>query len=123
MNRREERELVARYTDQLLGLEPGRPEALTRNGRVRGLLELAEHLQAILVPVEPDPNFRRRLHGDLILESQRIWSEPEESLFEQHRKGILIGAAAIGSVASVIGVVIAFVLRHRHRGATHIATG
>jgi len=121
MNRREERELVARYTDQLLGLEPGRPEALTRNGRVRGLLELAEHLQAILVPVEPDPNFRRRLHGDLILESQRIWSEPEESLFEQHRKGILIGAA-LGSLASVLGVVLAVVIRQRNR-ATNVATG
>jgi hypothetical protein len=121
MNRREERELVARYTDQLLGLEPGRPEALTRNGRVRGLLELAEHLQAILVPVEPDPNFRRRLHGDLILESQRIWSEPEESLFEQHRKGILIGAA-LGSLASVLGVVLAVVIRQRNRAA-NVVTG
>ena len=121
MNRREERELVARYTDQLLGLEPSRPQPLTRNGRVQGLLQLAEHLQAILVPVEPDPNFRRRLHGDLILESQRVWSEPEASLFEQHRKGILIGAA-LGSIASVLGVVIAVVIRQRHR-ATNVATG
>jgi hypothetical protein len=40
----------------------------------------------------------------------------------QHRKGILIGAAAVGSVASVVGLVIAFVLRHRHKGATRIAT-
>lgn len=121
MNRREERELVAHYTDQLLGLEPGRPQALARTGRVQALLDLADHLQAILVPVQPDPNFRRRLHGDLILESQKIWSEPEESLFDQHRKGILIGAA-LGSVASVLGVVIAVVIRQRNR-ATHVATG
>jgi hypothetical protein len=41
----------------------------------------------------------------------------------QHRRGILIGAAAVGSVASVLGVIIAFVLYHRHGRATHIAAG
>jgi hypothetical protein len=121
MKRREERELVVGHTDWLLGLEPGPPEWLARNNRVQGLLDLADHLRAILVPVEPDPNFRRRLHGDLILQGQRGQGEPEVSLFEQHRKGILIGAA-LGSVASVLGVVIAVVIRQRHR-ATHVATG
>jgi hypothetical protein len=57
------------------------------------------------------------------LEAQRRQAEQEIGLFQQHRKGILLGAAAVGSVASVAGVVIAFVLRHRQRGATHIATG
>ncbi|MCL7451591.1 MAG: hypothetical protein M8467_00900 [Anaerolineae bacterium] len=122
MNRREERDLVVSYTDRLLGLEPGQPQSLTRNGRVQGLLTLADHLQAILVPVEPDPAFRRRLHGDLILEGQRMGGEPEAGLFEQHRKGILIGAA-LGSVASVLGVVIAVVIRQRHQRATNVATG
>jgi len=70
--------------------------------------------------VEPDTHFRRRLHGDLILEAQGRQAEPEPNLFQQHRKGILIGAAAIGSVASVAGVVIAFVLRHRQGGTTHM---
>jgi hypothetical protein len=87
------------------------------------LLDLAEQLQGILVPVAPDAHYRRRLHGDLLLEAQRRQVETEASIFQQHRKGILIGAAAVGSVASVAGVVIAFVLRHRGRGATHIATG
>jgi hypothetical protein len=35
----------------------------------------------------------------------------------------LIGAAAIGSAASVVGVIIAFLLRHRKGGATHLAAG
>ena len=90
---------------------------------MQGLLDLAEQLQAILVPVEPDAHFRRRLHGELILEAQRRQVEPEASFVQQHRKGILIGAAAVGSVASVVGVVIAFFLRHRHGRATHIAGG
>jgi len=91
--------------------------------RATGLFDiedLAEQLRGILVPVEPDANFRRRLHGDLILEAQSRQAQPEPSLFWQHRKGILIGAAAIGSVASVAGVVIAFVLRHRQGGTTHM---
>jgi hypothetical protein len=58
----------------------------------------------------------------LLLEAQHRQTESEVGLFQQHRKGILIGAAAVGSVASVLGVVIAFILR-RGRGATHIATG
>jgi hypothetical protein len=94
-----------------------------RNQQVQGLLDLAEHLQAILVPVAPNANYRRRLHGDLILEAQRRESEPEPSLFHQHRRGILIGAAALGSAASVVGVIIAFLLRHRRGGATHVAAG
>jgi hypothetical protein len=90
---------------------------------VQGLLDLAEQLQGILVPVAPNANYRRRLHGDLILEAQRRELEPEPSIFQQHRKGILIGAAALGSAASVVGVIIAFLLRHRRGGATHVAAG
>lgn len=97
--------------------------SLSRHEQVQSLLALAEHVQAILVPVAPDPHFRRRLHGELILEGQGRGMEPEPNLFQQHRRGILIGAAAIGSLASVIGVVIAFVLRNRQGRATRIATG
>ncbi|HSR29532.1 MAG TPA: hypothetical protein VLY63_03135 [Anaerolineae bacterium] len=123
MDRKEERELLAAHADQFIDPTIGLPTGLTRNERVQGLLDLAEQLQAILVPVAPDAQYRRRLHGDLILEAQRRQSEPKAGLFQQHRKDILIGAAAVGSVASVVGVAVAVVLRHRHRGATRIATG
>ena len=99
-----------------LALDPQRDQ-------VRSLLELAAQLQGILVPVEPRANFRRSLHGDLILEAQRREVVPEPNMFQQHRKGILIGAAAVGSVASVVGVILAFVWRLRHGRATHTATG
>ena len=122
MNRREVIEVLAVHSEQLRN--PGTPPAatLSRNERVQGLLDLAEQLQGILVPVDPNPNFRRRLHGDLLLEAQRREADPEPSLIVQHRKGIIIGAAAVGSVASLVGVVIAFVLRYRHGRATNIAT-
>jgi hypothetical protein len=88
-------------------------------------LDLAEQLYGILIPVEPDRHFRRRLHGELVLEAQRRQAGEEPTVFQQHRKGIIIGAAiGIGSVtASVAGVVIALVMRHRQGGTANIATG
>jgi len=123
MDTKQIREVLAAHADSLGSMWDGPPAGFTRNDRVQGLLDLAEQLQGILVPVAPDAHYRRRLHGDLLLEAQRRQVEEVGSAFQQHRKGILIGAAAVGSVASVAGVVIAFVLRHRGRGATHIATG
>ncbi len=123
MNRGDLIETLATHTDQLIHSSARQPWRGSRNDQVQGLLDLARQLQGILVPVKPDVDFRRRLHGELILEAQRRQAERPLSLFQQHRKGILIGAAAIGSVASVAGVIIAFVLRHRHGRATHIASG
>jgi hypothetical protein len=122
METKQVREILAAHADSLVGSSNASPAALTRNDRIQGLLDLAEQLQGILVPVAPDAHYRRRLHGELLLEAQRRQADAEGSVFRQHRKGILIGAAAVGSVASVVGVVIAFMLR-RGRGATHIATG
>lgn len=122
MNRREVRETLAAHADQLTRSQIGQSRTLSRNEQVGALLELAEQLQAILVPVEPSANFRRGLHGELLLEAQRRPDQPAPNRFRQHRKGILIGAAALGSVASVMGVVIAFLL-HRHGRATHSAAG
>jgi hypothetical protein len=121
MDNRKVRELLASHADQLVGAEATPPSGFTRHDRVQGLLDLAEQVSGILVPVEPDTHFRRRLHGDLILEAQRRQAQPGPSLFQQHRKGILIGAAAIGSVASVAGVVIAFVLRNRQGGTPRMS--
>jgi hypothetical protein len=123
MDNRQVRELLATHADQLVNLQAGPPVSLAPNDRAQGLLDLAEQLHGLLVPVVPDAHFRRRLHGDLILQAQRRQARQDEGLFQQHRAGILIGAAAVGSVASVVGVAVAFVLRHRNKAATRIATG
>jgi len=120
MQRREIREILAAHADKPDGLQGW---GFSPSDQVRGLLDLAEQLRGILVPVEAGANFRRRLHGELVLEAQRRQAQPQASLFRQHRKGILIGAAAVGSVASVVGVVLAFVLRYRHGRMTRTATG
>ena len=122
MDTREIREILAAHADEMVSPSPGPSPSFSRHDRVQGLLDLAEQVQGLLVPVEPNAHFRRRLHGDLVLEAQRRQTEGETSPLVQHRKGILIGAAAVGSVASVAGLAIALVLRRRHRGATHIAT-
>ena len=123
MNRREIREILAMQADELIGLRPRQKGRITRDDQVQSLLDLAEQLQGILVPVEPRTDYRRRLQGELLLEGQRREAEPGPNRFRQHRKGILIGAAAVGSVASVVGVVVAFVWRLRHGRAAHTATG
>ena len=119
MNQWKEKDIVASYTDNLLGLGlgSGLSGELDRHDQVKGLLQLADHLNAILVPVKPDANYRRRLHGDLILRAQKREEMPAPNLFRQHRKGILIGAA-LGSAASVVGVAIAVFLRRRQGVAT-----
>lgn len=122
MNTKEEQDLLVAYTDHLLGLEPGPGPELTRYERVRGLLTLADHLHAILVPVQPEPDFRRRLHGELILKAQARELAPQAGLLDQHRKGIIIGAV-LGSLASVAGVALALLLRQRHQRAENMATG
>ena len=125
MNRRDVREILATHADDMI--RPGEmgSRSAVRHEQVRGLLDLAEQLQGILVPVAPNGNYRRRLHGGLVLEAQRRQAGEEPTMFQQHRKGILLGAAAIGigSAASVAGVIIAYVVRHRDSGAAHIATG
>jgi len=125
MKRKEEADLVTVYTDHLLGLSGaplrGSAPASARHEQVHALLTLADHLHAILAPVQPDPHFRRRLHGELILTAQNRAAVPEVGLLQQHRRGIVVGAAlGLGSLASVIGVVIAILLRRR---AGHVAAG
>jgi hypothetical protein len=123
MNRRELIELLAAHADELIGLRAPSGKNLDRNQRVQSLLNLAEEVQGILVPVQPDVDYRRRLHGELILRAQSQAAEPDRVWLQQHRKGILIGAAALGSVASVVGVVVAFWLYLRHGRAANTAAG
>lgn len=92
-----------------------------RGEQVQGLLDLAAQLQELLVPVQPSTSYRRRLHGDLILEAQRRPVAARPSGLTRQQRIFLIGAATAGSLASVIGVVVAFIVHSRHGRATHAA--
>jgi hypothetical protein len=82
------------------------------------LLALARKVKDALAPVEPDSAFcenlrlgllaaaRQRLASRLSLQAEgSTKSQRPVHLFRRHRKEILIGAAAVGSVVSVAGIV------------------
>jgi hypothetical protein len=77
------------------------------------LLALARKVKDALAPVEPAPAFCENLRLSLLAAArQRLVSRLSSTksqrpiyLFRRHRKEILIGAAAVGSVVSVAGIV------------------
>jgi hypothetical protein len=75
------------------------------------LLALARKVKDALAPVELDPAFCEDLRRGLLAAAhQRAASQLNSNqhtthLFRRHRKEILIGAAALGSVVSVAGIV------------------
>jgi hypothetical protein len=87
------------------------------------LLDLAEQIRLVLVPLEADAHYRRRLKGELLLAAQQRPQRNESSPLPRHRTVLLIAAAALGSLASVVGVIIAVVVRSRHSRTSHIAAG
>jgi len=82
------------------------------------LLALARKVKDALAPVEPDPAFRENLRLSLLAaahqrSASRLSSTKSKRpvrLFRRHRKEILIGAAALGSVISVAGIVAYWIL-------------
>lgn len=123
MKRGQAIEAIVALVDELR--TPGRARWATRgrHEQAQNLLDLARELQGILVPVTPNTEFRRRLHGDLVLRAQNRVSISEAEVAQQRKTGILLGAAAIGSVASVVGLVIAYVLHNKNGRATTVARG
>lgn len=77
------------------------------------LMQLAEQAQRALAPVEPSPVFVKHLGRQLVSKM----SEGSRQMSRQARRAILIVAAALGSVVSVvsaIGIVI-YLIRQRNR--------
>jgi hypothetical protein len=89
---------------------------------VQPLLALARKVKDALAPVEPGPAFCENLRLSLLAAAHQrsasrlsLRAEPQAEgptksqrpthLFTKHRKEILIGAAALGSVVSVAGIV------------------
>ena len=99
------------------------------------LLALARKVKDALAPVEPDPAFCENLRLSLLaVAHQRLASrlslraegsaksQRPVHLFRRHRKEILIGAAALGSVVSVAGIV-AYWIHARAAKAQRVLSG
>jgi len=71
---------------------------------------MANRVREALIPVEPSQQFVRELGRGLAVTATRS----RRSLARRYRTAIVIGAAAFGSLASVVGIV-ALILRRRSR--------
>ena len=120
-------EILASHADQLIKGEAREGDYLAlfphRREELGPLLTVAEKVKRALVPVEPAPAFRRRLRKGLLAAAhQRLARQPaDRGLALGSRRGILIGAAALGSAVSVVGV-IAYLVRSRAK-IQHAAPG
>ena len=110
-------DILSTYADQLICGPPRRPAA-GLDATLVGLMDLVDLLHDTLHPVRPRSAYRERLRHRLLMAAQEQQTEPALSPWRQHRVGLLIGAAALGSAMSVAGV-IAYLLRNRanHRDA------
>ena len=103
------------------------------------LLALARKVKDALSPVKPDPAFCENLHLRLLAAAHQrsasrlsLRAEPQAEgstksqrpvhLFRRHRKEILIGAATLGSVVSVAGIV-AYWIHTRAAKAQRVLSG
>jgi hypothetical protein len=111
MARREERiiDLLADQADRLNGLPGGGSEPTpAERASVGPLMELAGQVKRAMEAVEPSPSFVRSLGRELVAESRR-----QQAMARRLRRGMVLGAAALGSAISVAGVVTLIVRRKR----------
>ncbi|MCX7855273.1 MAG: hypothetical protein N2556_04720 [Anaerolineae bacterium] len=82
------------------------------------LVQINERLQRWLVPVEPPPAFARSLKVELIEAARRQYQRAHRL-----RRILVVGAAVVGSVASVAGLTAFLILRRRARAHPPVAVG
>ena len=120
MNERIAREILASHTDRLnAGLKGSAayPEVTAgQRSALESLLQLAEWLYQALTPVEPSPVFVQKLGQELALAAVRS----QLSFVERYRRRILVTAATLGSVLSLMGLV--FFYRQRATSRSTSAT-
>jgi hypothetical protein len=112
-------EVLAAHADHLTSDGPESDDYLklfpAYRAELKPLLKIAERVRAALVPVRPSPAFEAGLKQDLLEAAIQRAEEREEKkrVSFLRRRGVLIGAAAVGSVLSVAGIVAALLLRQR----------
>jgi hypothetical protein len=127
MNEKRTAEVLAAHADGLIGQAGGvLPGDVTADERSRlvPLFQLAERLQQSMQPVRPSAAFVKSLGKELANSAKH-----QVVLAKRARRGVLIGAAAVGSlvsVASVVGAIVFVVARLRARAqarAVHAPMG
>lgn len=105
-------EILALHADQLNEGEPVATDVFLarfpdRRDELAPLLDVALLVKRTLKPVKPTPAFRSRLHDGLIMAAGH--QQAHRILIARHDEpqwGWLLGAAAIGSAAGIIALVL-----------------
>jgi hypothetical protein len=112
-------EVLAAHADYLIGNEVDSEDYLrllpAYRGELAPLLQIAEQVKTTLIPVTPSPAFEAGLKQDLVTAAiQRVEERSNKKQVSLlRRRGVLIGAAAVGSALSVAGIVAALLWRQR----------
>jgi|YNPBryantNP2012_1023418.scaffolds.fasta_scaffold22126_2 hypothetical protein len=109
MDERRAAELLSAHAERLSGhADVGPFPSVQEEARLRPLLKVAERLKGTMVAVEPPVAFVNHLGQELLERARR-----QREAARRWRRGLVIGAAALGSVLSVAGVVVTLLLLRR----------
>jgi hypothetical protein len=100
--------LLEQWLAEALDASAGKRSPL--NAQANAILSMVDRVRDTLVPIQPSPHFVRDLGYHLVETASR----GRQSLLQRYRTAIVIGVAAAGSVASVVGVTV-LVLRQKNR--------
>jgi hypothetical protein len=112
VRRREEDaiEVLAAHAETMAG-KLGEPITLkgTEEYYLRPLMTAAERVKGAMLPVEPPGSFVQTLGQSLVEESRR-----RRVAAQRMRRGMVIGAAALGSALSIVGVLTYVLYKRRN---------
>lgn len=109
MDERRTIELLSAHAERLTGhTDAGPLPSAQEEARLRPLLRVAERLKGTMTAVKPPAAFVSRLGQELL---DRAYHRREAA--RRWRRGLVIGAAALGSALSVAGVVVTLILLRR----------
>ena len=109
-------DVLAAHAEALIGHREAMEEIHvtdSERAQLASLFDLAEHLQESMPPVRPPSGFVHSLSRELARSAQH-----QIEAARRLRRGILIAAAAVGSIisiASIVGAIILLVSRIRAR--------
>jgi hypothetical protein len=127
MRKRRAANVLIAHADALMG----RSEAMHRleitdaeRAQLAPLFRVTDRLRDTMIPVSPSAAFVRSLGKELANTAKH-----QIAITRRMRRGVLIGAAAVGSlvsIASIVGAIVLVVMRLRaraHARAAHIPMG
>lgn len=110
MSKNRVKEILSGHAEALItggATEPALDELPDQQEEARELMEIAERTQHALRPIPPPPVFRARLHDGLRMAARLQQAHsPSGARRSEPAWGWLIGAAALGSAAGVIAIVL-----------------